>query len=179
MINRSRSVALVLIAVCGVWPRSAMAHSIDLFAKAVGDEIHGRVTYGDGSPVVGSTIEISWNALDTSHEADEHSATVQTNDAGEFRFKPRANAEHLFICRTADGHRAAFSVQFGAGADEDVSNSIDEKIDESVQRYIGALQEQLHAYERQTRLRDVLGGIGYILGLAGVVALIKTRRRSS
>ncbi len=179
MTNRLRSAAFVLIAVCGVLPRDAMAHSIDLFAHAVGDEIHGRVTYGDGSPVAGSTIEISWNALDTSHEADEHSATVQTDDAGEFRFKPSANAEHLFICRTPDGHRAAYSVKFGVGADVAVPDSIDDQIDVSVQRHIGALQEQLHEYERRTRLRDVLGGIGYILGLAGVVALIKTRRRST
>lgn len=177
MINRLRSAAFILIAVCGLLPRDAMAHSIDLFAHAVGDEIHGRVTYGDGSPVADSTIEISWSLTDTSHDADEHSATVQTNDAGEFRFKPSANAEHLFICRTPDGHRAAYTVKYGVGADPPVPNTIDDKIDASVQRHIGALQEQLHEYERRTRLRDVLGGIGYILGLAGVAALIKTRRR--
>jgi nickel transport protein len=33
---------------------------------------------------------------------------------------------------------------------------------------VAALQEQLTRYENRMRLRDILGGIGYILGLAGI-----------
>jgi nickel transport protein len=33
---------------------------------------------------------------------------------------------------------------------------------------IDALQEQLDRYEHQIRFRDILGGIGFIVGIAGV-----------
>jgi nickel transport protein len=162
---------LAIVVSFGVTPIAAYAHGIDLFAHVVDDEIHGKVTYSDGGPVRNVAIDVSWDLMDSTHESEVKSVVVQTNDEGTFVFKPIVNAEHLLVCDTADGHRAAYSVVFGGDASVD--------IDASVQRQLGALQEQLHAYEQQTRLRDVLGGIGYILGLAGIVALIKTRRRST
>jgi len=39
---------------------------------------------------------------------------------------------------------------------------------EALQAQVGALRRELNDYEQTVRLRDVLGGIGYILGLAGV-----------
>ena len=174
---RNRAITLVLL--CSVFSLAAHAHSIDLFAHALGDEIHGSVSYGDGSPVVDTPVEISWDAPETAHDGEDHAATVQTDNAGKFVFKPTAQGEHLFICRTPDGHRAAFSMVYGTGAQDREPGSIDDKIEASVERHIGALQEQLHGYERQTRLRDVLGGIGYILGLAGLIALVKTRGRAT
>jgi len=45
---------------------------------------------------------------------------------------------------------------------------------------VAALQEQLTRYENRTRLRDVLGGIGYILGLAGIAFyFLGTRRKAA
>lgn len=33
---------------------------------------------------------------------------------------------------------------------------------------VAALRDQLHEYEQRVRLRDILGGIGYIVGIAGL-----------
>jgi nickel transport protein len=170
-----RKVAAAVLAACaGTYSVAAHAHSIDLFAHAVGDEIHGSVTFGDGSPAPGVTVEVSWNPPGAIHEGDQNAATIQTDEAGKFVFKPVASAAHLFICRTDDGHRAARTVPFGV--DEEGAQKPGH---ESVQNQIAALREQLHEYESRIRLRDVLGGIGYILGLAGVAALMKSRRRPS
>ncbi|HIJ64324.1 MAG TPA: hypothetical protein HPP77_00115 [Candidatus Hydrogenedentes bacterium] len=38
------------------------------------------------------------------------------------------------------------------------------------------LRQELERYRGQIRLHDVLGGIGYILGLAGLIAYLHTRR---
>ena len=38
------------------------------------------------------------------------------------------------------------------------------------------LREQLDAYEDTIRLRDLLGGVGYIAGVAGLVYFMKARR---
>jgi nickel transport protein len=39
-----------------------------------------------------------------------------------------------------------------------------------------ALREQLDGYENRIRLRDLLGGVGFILGLAGVVCYMLSQR---
>ena len=46
-----------------------------------------------------------------------------------------------------------------------------------VSRHVTPLREQLNAYEDRLRWRDVLGGIGYILGLTGLAAAFSTHRR--
>jgi hypothetical protein len=37
------------------------------------------------------------------------------------------------------------------------------------------VRKELEAHERRIRLRDVIAGIGYIFGLAGVVVLVRRR----
>jgi nickel transport protein len=49
---------------------------------------------------------------------------------------------------------------------------------DEVSRQIHPVREQIDRYEATVRWRDVLGGIGYILGLAGLAALILSRRSS-
>ena len=39
---------------------------------------------------------------------------------------------------------------------------------ESIDRQIVQLRKQIDGYEQKTRLHDVLGGLGYILGLTGL-----------
>lgn len=180
MNDHLRRLWLIAIAVCGAaYPFNAYAHGIDLFAHTAGDEIRGTVTYSDGSPAAGVRVEVSWDDPGTSHESEEDAATVQTDEAGKFIFTPSVDSEYLFICRTADGHRAARSVMFGVDGDIESAGVLGEQTSTAIQQQLSALQEQLHDYERRTRIRDVIGGIGYILGLAGIVALMKTRRRGS
>ncbi len=48
---------------------------------------------------------------------------------------------------------------------------------EALQSQVGALRQDLQQYEQTMRLRDVLGGIGYIVGLAGVAFYFLGMRR--
>ncbi|MEJ2456241.1 MAG: hypothetical protein P8103_19125 [Candidatus Thiodiazotropha sp.] len=41
-------------------------------------------------------------------------------------------------------------------------------LERAVARQIRPLREALQGYEEQVRLRDIIGGIGYIVGLAGL-----------
>jgi nickel transport protein len=49
---------------------------------------------------------------------------------------------------------------------------------ESLQRQIEAMRVQIDQSEHRLRLHDLLGGIGYILGLAGLGFYLKTRPRN-
>lgn len=46
-------------------------------------------------------------------------------------------------------------------------------IDQAVAHNIRPLREQIEAYEQKVRLHDILGGIGYIMGLAGIFAYLQ------
>lgn len=50
-------------------------------------------------------------------------------------------------------------------------------IDQSIARQIRPLREQLDAYQEKIWWHDVLGGIGYILGLGGLAFGLSERRR--
>jgi len=51
-------------------------------------------------------------------------------------------------------------------------------VDRAVSRHVTPLREQLETYEQKIRWHDVLGGIGYIIGLAGLAAYGLARKRS-
>jgi nickel transport protein len=50
------------------------------------------------------------------------------------------------------------------------------QIQQIVQEELRPLREQLDAYQHEIRVRDILGGVGYIVGVLGLVAWIKARR---
>jgi nickel transport protein len=54
---------------------------------------------------------------------------------------------------------------------------LEDIIARSVAAQIAPLREQIDAHEDRLRVRDVLGGLGYILGLAGLAAWLWARRR--
>jgi nickel transport protein len=50
------------------------------------------------------------------------------------------------------------------------------RVEQAVARQIRPLREALQAHEEQVRMRDILGGIGYIIGLAGLALWWSSRR---
>ena len=50
-------------------------------------------------------------------------------------------------------------------------------VDQAVNKQVGALRRELQAYADKVRLHDILGGIGYIVGMAGICFYFMGRRR--
>lgn len=124
-------------------------------------------------------------------------ATAKTDVKGEFSFTPAGRTgEYRLSVNTGDGHSAKTSVSFGAGEPKASAEAqpvaatqsaaapapgidakaIEEIVDKAVSKRILPLQESIERYEGLIRLRDVLGGIGYILGIAGIASLLLSRR---
>ena len=51
-------------------------------------------------------------------------------------------------------------------------------IDKTVNKQIRPLREQLEKYEEKIRLHDILGGIGYIIGLMGLGYFLSRRKKN-
>lgn len=54
---------------------------------------------------------------------------------------------------------------------------LEDLIERTVARQVGPLREQLDAFEGRIRWHDVLGGLGYILGVTGIACYLIARRK--
>ena len=196
MLRRERPLAflltLILMACAG---NRAYAHKINLFASVEGGIIKGEVySSGGGRPANCRVrfMDIAGNVL----------GERTTNARGGFSYTPTQQTDHVVIVNTGDGHRAEYTVKAGeflptpiappeVAAPSNLPNTpssespqhsdaeeIEEAVERAVARQLQPLREQLARAEERVRLKDILGGIGYILGLMGVAIYFNHRKNS-
>jgi nickel transport protein len=148
---------------------STFAHELRLFATAEGKEIAGRVYFEGGDGVAGAKITV----LGPDHEVLRE---VITGPGGRFRFEVRLQADHILHARTIDLHEAEILIKrtdlaglHAASSDEPAATNQVVELQEELTR----LREELDRTKHEIRLRDILGGIGLILGLFGLLILWK------
>lgn len=169
------------------------AHRVLLFASQAGEKIEGYAYFPGGKRLANGKVTVL--------RADGgHSASLITNAMGEFVFEPEEPGEYSFVLETEDGHRADYRVISGTlqqsvedddahlrsrGAEDDYreetrqsGKEIVAAIDEAFVRHVGTLRQELAASEERVRLRDIIGGLGYIVGLAGIVLYVWGRKRA-
>ena len=175
----------------------AQAHKLKVFATADAATIDGRVYFVGGTAARGAVISV---------EAPPGSpvACLAADGDGRFRFEASSRADHVIAADAGDGHIARFTIAAGdlpaglpapaaaagqpaAGAahrDDRSGNSVlpsapalPDMLADAVASQVRPLREQLNAYEDQVRFRDIIGGIGYIFGLAGIALWLRAARR--
>jgi len=169
---------------------AAQAHAIHVFAVAEGKVVRGEVYMSGGARPTGCKVEVF---------APDGTKVVETvtNERGEFSFEAAARADHRIVADTGDGHRAEYVLKAeeipetllpaatgpprSAGATRENAQAPEipptdpRGVEQIVARHVGALRRQLRDAEQRRRLSDVLGGIGYIFGLAGVALYFRSR----
>lgn len=166
---RSAAAAMALAAVMTV--QTAFAHALHIFAYAEGTVIHGSVS-GGGNVAAGVPVRIL--APDGSIQGE----TV-TDDDGQFRYRAASAGDFRIIADTVDGHRAEFAVTVGnSPPSAQGPQAMPADWEAALARQVGPLRMEIAQLRERVWIRDVLGGIGYILGLAGIAAALLSRRRS-
>ena len=171
---------------------TAAAHGIHLSAHAHGDSIHGSAHFNDDTPVRGAKVL----ALDST---GEKIAETETDQQGEFTVKAKYRCDHRLLLDTGDGHGAEYLVTAAqlspdlparegvavttsaaplSSATHQHTHAAGGDL-EALHDEVRQLREQLTQYERRVRLRDVLGGIGYIVGIFGVAYYVLARKRGA
>lgn len=87
------------------------------------------------------------------------------------------NAQHPEAARPSTSATAVTAAGTKKAAAAVSSGELQELLDTTIARHINPLREQLDRYEEKIRLHDVLGGIGYILGLAGLAFYCLGRKK--
>jgi nickel transport protein len=157
-----------------------------VFAVAEGGVIEGRV-YAGGAGVPGAAVRVFDN------QGVALGETVTAED-GAFMFQATAGIDHWIVVESGDGHREVVTVkaeELLAGGPSSLNppdrsdetpvrispEALQAMVEKAVARQVRPLREALHAYENRVRWHDVLGGVGYILGVAGIVFYLFGRRR--
>ncbi len=187
-------IALVLLLLT---PAPALGHKLNVYAQAQGSVIVGRVYFPGDVPARQTDVI----ARDRS---GRELTRTKSDDHGNFTFPAKEKIDYQITAETADGHAASYTLSaaelpdslpadasesskqplasvkqsdpHNAASNGPTSGPLSEQI-EALRKQIQALRIQIDQSAQQTRLRDFLGGIGYILGLAGLGFYFKARPR--
>ena len=187
-IRRASTFCLPVVVAALLWCGSASAHQMRIFATVEGKAIVGECFLSGGARPNDCPVAIFG-------PGGEKLGETRTDERGAFRFVPGARVDHRIVVDTGDGHRAEFTIKAEdlpaslpqhpdasgphARHDEDEGeHDLDERIAEAVARQLRPLRRQIDHLEHRIGLRDVLGGLGYIFGLAGVAFYFRRRRCS-
>lgn len=166
-----RIVAIVVLS--SLATTCACAHSLNLFVHEEGGSIKGSAYFTGGGPA--KHVEVQVFAA-----GDQPVATLMTLENGEFTYIGEATGRLRFVASTPDGHRAEATLEAVQTASPAAQGNSDAVSDSTkLEREIGAVQTALDRLEHKLWLRDVIGGIGYIFGLAGLWALWKARGKGA
>ncbi len=199
--NRTAVMFWTLCALAGpvlVGAETAHAHKLKLFATAEGKTISGYAYLSGGARLRDQTVQVLSPGGDKLGE-------IKTNDNGEFVFMVTYKCDHLLRIDAGDGHAASFVVKahelpddlpvLGSSAKGSAEPSAEAMTDDMIvqpaspretekaianalSKQIRPLREQLDRLEDTIRLRDVFGGIGYILGITGIMFYFLGRRKA-
>lgn len=158
-----RYTVLLLFAALAL-PSQLQAHRLEVAAFAEGRRIEGSVYVPGGGTVAGARVSVRRPDGDVLAE-------LLSDAEGRFTYLATEAADLLIRADAGDGHVAERAVRaaemsggMGGGADAD----LEAMVERVVARQLRPLREELTAQGERVGLRDVLGGIGYILGLAGL-----------
>ena len=193
-------VGVMALSVFPLVVEQVFAHKVTIFAWVEGDTVHAESKFSGGRVAKQARIEVYDRTGALLLEG-------RTDDEGRFVFKAPKQEELRIVLVAGAGHRNEWVVKAEEFADrvrpvadddtllpnqtepvadtplagridvsrEDLQTMIEGALDKQLQPVLRRLQQM----DEGPRLADIIGGIGYILGLVGLGAYIHFRRRSS
>lgn len=168
---------------------SAFAHRLNVFAMGVGNAVEGDAYFSGGLYVENAKVRLSHN--------DKVISETQTDAQGHFRATVSQRADIQVVVDVGDGHLATYLVRAGefsqelpfagsqtpdakapetSGADFAQSTGGLEKL---IAQQLHPLRAQIQRLENKNGLRDILGGLGYIIGIFGAFAWYRAHKERS
>lgn len=197
ILKEMTALIIIIVTICMAVNR-AEAHRVSIFAWAEGDMVFSESKFSGGKQVINGKISVY-------NDKKELLLEGATNEHGAFSFKMPEKTALKIVLDAGMGHRAEWEIPFkdieepprdallpvaqSTAQHVDVSNqdkqhkntddiqlamerALDKKLDPLIPLLIAAT-------DQKTDVKDILGGIGYILGLMGVGSFFYNRQRNS
>ena len=175
---------------------SVFAHKVNIFAYVEGEKIYTESYFNDGKKCIDSKIEVFDNQGNKLLEG-------LTDKEGEFSFEVPSEDGDLKIVLTASmGHRAEYSISAneirgstGLIKEEneepvsivfpetssldlkEIQSIIEDTLDEKLKPIMREMIEIKKSQEDKISPTEIIGGIGYIVGIFGIIAYFLSRKR--
>jgi nickel transport protein len=181
----------LLLALCAVSP--ALAHKLKVFATTIGDTVEGRVYFVGGGAGIGVPVTLT-------NSSGEVVATGRTEAPdGSFALSLPYRDDFTVSADAQDGHVGSFSLSAvrlaetlpaRPGADltvpdvsaapsvaepADAASVSTAAVEVAVARQLAPLLDEIDALRSAIGFRDMIGGVGFILGGFGLWAFIAAR----
>ena len=188
---RRPCLALLIFLLLLLSPTPLWAHSAHIHAWVEGDRVLTESFFSGGARAAYSQIEVF-------DEEGNKLLRGKTDGQGMFSFKSPHEGELKIVLRTPEGHGTEFhlkveeqpiskdhqrgghtvepspSVEIPCISEEEIRGVVEEVLDEKLER----MRERLVASQKGgPGITEILGGIGYIIGLMGVAIYFSHRRR--
>lgn len=141
----------------------ATAHKVNIFVLPTDRGADGEVYFHDGKPCADCRVE----ALDA---LDNVLKEIQTGVDGTFSMEWERSAAKLVV-HASMGHRAEYIL-----APQNQKPVAEGKAVISVEKRVAVeVKKQMDAYEASMKIPKIIAGLGYILGIFGIWALLKRK----
>lgn len=186
---------LLTFVVCTCLSVNLFAHNVVGGVYASGADIEGEVGFSNGVMAKAGTL------VKVFDQAGTPLGEVQTDEDGYFVFRATRHITHVFDINMGAGHIIKLELPatelpdslVGQAASSDVKASILTtpparldgldvdglnlaRLETAIAKQIKPLRREINALKEKSGLRDIIGGIGYIFGLLGLVALLREQR---
>ncbi len=172
---------------------SVFAHKVNVFAYVEGEKIYTESYFNDGKKCIDSKIEVFYSQRNKLLEG-------LTDKEGKFSFEVPSEDGDLKIVLTASmGHRAEYSISADelSSADglikeepeepvsivssetslidlKEIQSIIEDTLDEKLKPIMREIKK---SREDKISPAEIIGGIGYIIGIFGIIAYFLSRKR--
>jgi len=193
----------LLAAVFCLLSSPALAHKVRIFAYAEGNTIIGETAFSGGGAPRESEIIVQ----NAANSETLHTCRTDEQGYFSFSIPSHARRDHLdlrIIINVGEGHRGEWLLKAEEYLGDGESNSankeetvtvtapasmppeplfIDEArirqlVEETLDKKLGPIKRMVAEGRNQgTSMQDILGGIGYILGLVGIIAYFKSKQK--
>lgn len=164
-----RSAAVVIL--LGLIASSAFAHKVNVFAAYDKGVIQGEAYFLGGGRMKNCTVEF----FDASGRKQ---GETRTDANGNFHFQPDRPRDLRIVVDGGDGHRAEYILLVDESANElPASGETAENATNVEAAPIQSLRAQARRQERRTQMVNIIGGLGWIFGLAWMVLYFQERRK--
>lgn len=192
-----KTILLIVMSIIIMSPLSLFAHKLNIYAYTDGDMVYSESYFADGSRCKNCVVEV--------YDKNTGKAILEgkTDDNGKFSFKMPEAASLRLVLKAGAGHQSDYNLSLKEGLKEKTkdtkrlkdsiskeaqdnasqkclsSEDIEAVVSQAIDRKLQPLMTQIalvHQDIGKAGVIEIIGGIGYIMGIMGIIMYLKSRK---